>query len=51
MKRAHNQVGNLQSFSWDKYSCIEEVERYPADLNINYSDLARLFDLKNKNNN
>ena len=51
MKRAHNHVGNLKSYSWDKNNCIEEVERYPADYNINYSDLARRFDLKNKNGN
>ena len=51
MKRAHNHVGNLKSYSWDKDSCIEEVERSPADHNITYSDLARRFDLKNKNGN
>ena len=41
MKTAHNHVGNLQSYSWDKNNCIEEVVWYPADYNINYSDLAR----------
>ena len=40
MKRARNDVGNLQSYSWDKDSCAEEFERYPPDHNINYSDLA-----------
>ena len=48
MKRAHNQVGNLQSYSWDKDNCIEEVGRYPADCNINSSNLDRRFDLKIK---
>ena len=48
MKRARSHVGNLQSCYWDKDSCTEEFERYPADHNINYSDLARRFDLKNK---
>ena len=51
MKRAHNHVGNLQSYSCNKDNCIEEVERYPADHNINYFDLARRFYLKNKNRN
>ena len=49
MKRAHNHVGNLQSYFWDKDNCIEEVEGYPADYNTNYSDLAGQFDMKNKN--
>ena len=47
----HNHVRNMQSYSQDKDNCIEAVERYPADHNINYSDLARRFDLKNKNGN
>ena len=49
MKSAHNHVGDLQNYTWDKDNCIEEVERYPAYYNIDYSDLARRFDLKNKN--
>ena len=51
MKRARNHVGKLQVYFWDKDNCIGEVERYPANYNINYSDLARRFDLKNKNGN
>ena len=48
MKHAHNHVRDFQNYSWDKGNSIEEVEMYPTYYNINYSDLARRFDLKNK---
>ena len=45
-KKRH--AGNFDKVSWDKNGLKEEVESYEGDTNVNWSDLARRYQITNK---
>ena len=49
VKRRHDHIGNKENYTWSKEECLEEVSKYEVGDIINYSDLARRYQLKNKN--
>ena len=49
IKRKRDHIGRKTNYTWNKDICIKEVQSYPDDHEINYSALARQFDLKNIN--
>ena len=46
-KKKHH-AGNFDKVSWDKNGLKEEVESYEDDTNVNWSDLARRYQITNK---
>lgn len=42
-------VGNLGNIQWDKQALLEEVNGYTNGTVINWSELARRYEVKNKN--
>ena len=47
-KRKRNPVGDLTNMTWDKESMKAEVMRYPAGTLVNWTDLARQYNILNK---
>ena len=47
LKRKRNHAGILDNYTWNKETCIEEINSYPDNHPINFSDLARRHNLKN----
>lgn len=47
IKRPRDHIGDKTKYAWNKEKCIETVSSYPDDHEMNYSDLARQFELKN----
>ena len=41
-------VGRIENMEWDKESLMEEVSGYEDDLPVNWSELARKFQVRNK---
>ena len=46
-KKNRDHIGRRSNYIWNKEMCIKEMEIYSDDHQINYSALARQFDLKN----
>ena len=50
-KKSHYQVGNLEgnleNYTWDKENCVRQLNS-SLEANINFSQLTRIFNLKNK---
>lgn len=42
-------VGNTEKMEWNKAALLEEVSGYDSDVLVNWSDLARRYQVKNKN--
>ena len=42
-------VGNVENMAWDKQALLEEVNGYSSDHVVNWSELARRYEVKNKN--
>ena len=42
-------VGNFENIQWDKQALLEEVNGYTNGTVINWSELARRYEVKNKN--
>ena len=40
-------VGKLSNVTWDKERMKEEVESYPDDTKVNWSDMARRYSIRN----
>ena len=47
-QRPKNHVGNTKRFTWEKERCIEELDCASNDTKLNYSDLARKYELKDE---
>ena len=47
MKKPHNHIGNKNNYTWNTTECIAEVMSYPDQHKINYSMLARKYQLQN----
>ena len=45
--KRRNPVGNLANIEFDKENMREEVERFPDDMHVNWSELARQYNIKN----
>ena len=48
-KRKKDHVGDISKFNFDKENCIHEVNSYNENDEINFSALARKYNLKNSN--
>ena len=46
LKRPYNHVGKTDTYVWDKLSCLQEVQKYKPKDEINFSKLARKYNLK-----
>lgn len=42
-------MGNIGKMEWNKAALLEEVSGYASDVLVNWSDLARRYQVKNKN--
>ena len=51
LKKPQSHVGNLGNYTWDKESCLQEMSACNASKSLNYSDMARRFNLRNKQGN
>ena len=47
MKRKRDHIGNIGTYVWSENECYEEVCNYQAGQCINYSELARRYNLLN----
>ena len=47
--KVKDHVGNLESFTWDSEACVASVNSLPDDATLNYSALARQFNVLNAN--
>ena len=47
-KRKRNPVGDLTTMTWDKEGMKAEVMRYPAGTLVNWTDLAKQYNILNK---
>ena len=48
-KRKKDHLGDLSDFNFDKENCIHEVNSYNENDEINFSALARKYNLRNSN--
>ena len=48
-KKPKNHTGKLENVSWDKETLIAEVEAYGSDEEVNWSALARRYNVRNMN--
>ena len=48
-KKPKNHTGKLENVSWDKEALIAEVEAYSSDEEVNWSALARRYNVRNMN--
>ena len=46
-KRIHSHVGPWSSYIMDWEACLREVDSYPNDKDINFSNLAKTFKITN----
>ena len=46
LQQPKDHVGNTKRFIWEKKRCIEELDCASSDTKLNYSDLARKYELK-----
>ena len=44
-KKKKDHTGNLDTMDWDKGQLRQEVERLPDDCLVNYSELARKYNV------
>ena len=49
-KRPHDHVGRMEKFSWRATECLNYVNQLEEGSWLNFSNLARMFDLKEKDN-
>ena len=47
MKRKKDHIGNKSQYSWDKAVCIAELNSTSPNTKLNYSSLAKKFNLLN----
>ena len=47
-KRQHNPLGNLDKYKWQSKECLDFVNNLEEGAYLNYSELARMFGLKDK---
>ena len=47
MKRKKDHIGNRSQYSWDKAACIAELNSASPNTKLNYSGLAKKFNLLN----
>lgn len=47
-KKQRNAVGNFSKMNWDKDAMRTEVSSYPDATVVNWSDLARRYNIKNQ---
>ena len=47
MKRKKDHIGNKSQYSWDKTACIAELNSTLPNTKLNYSSLAKKFNLLN----
>ena len=47
MKRKKDHIGNKSQYSWDKTACIAELNSTSPNTKLNYSSLAKKFNLLN----
>ena len=47
-KRKRDHVGDLNSYTWNKEECLQEVYQYNEKDNINYTAIAKKYEVKNK---
>ena len=50
LKRKHDHIGNLDSYTWDRQGCFDEVNSYKAGDKINFTELSRKYNLRNIQN-
>ena len=50
-KRPKNHVGILENYTWKKEACIEFVNHTTDFSTLNYSELARTYQLRNNKGN
>ena len=48
-KRKHNHVGNISSYTWQKEACLKKLDEKNDSEKINFSEMAREFELLNEN--
>ena len=48
IKRKRDHVGIKTNYTWSQQECLQEIGNYEEGQQINYSDLARRYNLKNK---
>ena len=48
LKRPHNHIGYLHNYKWESNDCLLEVKGYIDGQIINYTELARKFNLTHK---
>ena len=51
LKRKKDHVGNISNYTFDQENCINEIDSYDNDHNINFSGLASRHHLKNSHGN
>ena len=47
-RRKKDHVGRLENTLWDKDGLKKEVDGYPDETKVNWSELARRFEIRNK---
>lgn len=50
IKRKHNHIGKEDAYTWKAGECLKEVSEYADGQTINYSQLAKKYEMKNKDN-
>ena len=51
LKKPQSHFGNLSNYTWDKESYLQEMSVSNASKSLNYRDIARRFNLRNKQGN
>ena len=46
-KHKKDHIGNVNSYTWDKEECIKELDNLPQGTKLNFSALAKSFNLVN----
>lgn len=48
LKRKRDHVGETSKYTWKKEECLAEIKDYQENDIINYTDLARRFEVRNE---
>ena len=50
LKRKHDHIDNISAYTWNADGWLKEVSEYDDGHQINYSQLAKKYNMKNKSN-